>query len=136
MDNQKGIDYSNKGKFYDCENKTDMNLTRQGWLNFGDEKTRVYGIMRKNQRGEDILSVCLEIGTLKANPKAEPHKADTDEPRQPDSTGVISHIKNVGSFFISAWKTKSVNDNGQVNHFTSLRISPFDENKLDDEIPF
>ena len=61
MDNQKVIDYSNKGKFYDCENKTDMNLTRQGWLNFGDEKTRVYGIMRKNQRGEDILSFTQSV---------------------------------------------------------------------------
>ena len=56
----KEVDYSNQGKLYDCEGKTDMVLKRHGHMNIGQDYWRVYGIERKNQKNETILSLVVD----------------------------------------------------------------------------
>tara|TARA_A100001015_G_scaffold315648_1_gene427988 strand:- start:1535 stop:1945 length:411 start_codon:yes stop_codon:yes gene_type:complete len=128
----KEVDYSNQGKLYDCEGKTDMVLKRHGHMNIGQDYWRVYGIERKNQKNETILSLVVEIGTLKPNPNAKPELQFSDTGRPPDAQGVVSQMKSTASYAISSWLSKAVDNNGNENYFSKLRLQEFNDTKPKD----
>lgn len=95
----------NEGRLFKA--KDGMAIRLEGEINFEGKKLRVFGIKRKNLRGEEVTDIVVSIGTLKKN-------QDKRSDASPDEKGVVTVINEVKPMSISGWKNIAQNKNPYI----------------------
>ena len=95
----------NEGRLFKA--KEGMAIRLEGEINFEGKKLRVFGIKRKNLRGEEVTDIVVSIGTLKKN-------QDKRSDASPDEKGVVTVINEVKPMSISGWKNIAQNKNPYI----------------------
>ena len=86
----------NTGRLFKA--KDNMKIRLEGEIDFEGNKKRVFGISRKNLKGEDVTDIVVSIGTLKKN-------NDMRSDKSPDEIKPMS---------ISGWKNIASNKNPYI----------------------
>jgi hypothetical protein len=95
----------NEGRLFKA--KEGMAIRLEGEINFEGKKLRVFGIKRKNLRGEEVTDIVVSIGTLKKN-------QDKRSDASPDEKGVVTVVNEVKPMSISGWKNIAQNKNPYI----------------------
>ena len=128
-------DNTNKGSLFPL--KGIFTVEKQGRINAQGKDRRIIAVNRTNARGEPIISIYEEIGTIKD------YKGKNE--KSPFATGVIEVKTTTSTKSISVWKNQA-KETGE--EYWSLKVSDYTPEEaqesteaekkpiLDDEIPF
>ena len=103
----------NEGRLFRA--KENMKIRLEGEIDFEGNKKRVFGISRKNLKGEDVTDIVVSIGTLK---KSNDMRSD----KSPDEKGVVTVVNEVKPMSISGWKNIASNKNPYIG----VKIKEYD----------
>lgn len=95
----------NTGRLFKA--KDNMKIRLEGEIDFEGNKKRVFGISRKNLKGEDVTDIVVSIGTLKKN-------NDMRSDKSPDEKGVVTVVNEIKPMSISGWKNIASNKNPYI----------------------
>ena len=95
----------NEGRLFRA--KENMKIRLEGEIDFEGNKKRVFGISRKNLKGEDVTDIVVSIGTLKKN-------NDMRSDKSPDEKGGVTVVNEVKPMSISGWKNIASNKNPYI----------------------